>query len=321
MIVKQTFIKYKSLIKILEICLMFCSKISMCQNGPALSRVIAGMWRMAEWNMTAPERLRFIEQCIALGVTTFDHADIYGNGEVESLFGQAIANKPELKNKIEIVTKCGIVLPALNNGAASVKHYNLTPQHITKSVETSLGKLGVDKIDLLLLHRPSPLMDFDEIADTFNTLKASGKVLHFGVSNFSPSQFEALNKYFPLATNQIEFSPINLNAIDDGLFDTLQSYKISPMIWSALGGGRIMSEQSEKMQGIKEAFHTIGNLIGLSTEATIYSWIMQLPCNPAILTGSQNLERIQEAVIGSHMKMDFIHWFELLQKIRGYELA
>lgn len=301
---------------------MLCSKVTMCQDGPVLSRVVAGMWRMAEWDMTASKRIHFIEQCIDLGVTTFDHADIYGSGEVESLFGEVIAQRPELKNKIEIVTKCGIVLPTTNDAATtSVKHYNMTPQHIVKSVDTSLGKLRIDKIDLLLLHRPSPLMDFYEIADTFYALKASGKVLHFGVSNFTPNQLEALNKLFPLTTNQIEFSPINLDPIDDGLFDILQSYRISPMIWSALGGGRIMTEKSKNMLRVKEAFSAIGDLIGLSTEATIYSWISRLPCNPVILTGSQNIELIKKAVIGSHLKMDFIHWFELLQEIRGYEVA
>lgn len=293
----------------------------MCQDGPVLSRVVAGMWRMGEWSMSVSQCLELIEQCIGLGVTTFDHADIYGGGEVELRFGEALASKSELKNKIQIVTKCGIQLQNQVDGVTSVKYYNMSGQHINHSVENSLRKLGVEKIDLLLLHRPSPLMNFDEIAETLHQLIRDGKVLHFGVSNFSTRQFETLSKRIPLATNQVEFSPINLNPIEDGLFEVLQSYRISPMIWSALGGGSIMTEKTEKMLRIKEAFHKTGNKIGLSTEATIYSWIARLPCNPAILTGSKNIELIEEAVIGSHMKMDLVDWFELLQEIRGYEVA
>jgi predicted oxidoreductase len=258
---------------------MKCSKILMCQDGPNLSRIVAGMWRMGEWRMSVSQRLQLIEQCIALGVTTFDHADIYGSGEVELLFGEALASKSELKHQIQIVTKCGIQLPSKVDGVARVKHYNMSNQHIHYSVENSLKKLGVEKIDLLLLHRPSPLMDFDEIAETLYQLMASGKVLHFGVSNFSTRQFEALNKRIPLATNQVEFSPFNLSAMEDGLFDGLQDMKISPMIWSALGGQDIYGA-IRKAQRVNKAFTDAGNKMGLTTSGAVYSWIMQLPCKP-----------------------------------------
>lgn len=293
----------------------------MCQNGPILSRIVAGMWRMGEWSMSVSQRLKLIEQCIALGVTTFDHADIYGGGEVELIFGEALASKPELKHQIQIVTKCGIQLPSQVDGVARVKYYNMSNQHINYSVENSLKKLGLEKIDLLLLHRPSPLMDFDEIAETLLQLMASGKVLHFGVSNFSTRQFEALNKRITLATNQVEFSPLNLSAMEDGLFDGLQDLKISPMIWSALSGGQIFTGQSEKAQRINKAFTDAGNKIGLSTSGAIYSWIMQLPCKPLVLTGSKNIEVIAGAVDASNVQMSIIDWFELLQVIRGYEVA
>lgn len=138
----------------------------MCQDGPILSRIVAGMWRMGEWSMSVSQRFQLIEQCIELGITTFDHADIYVGGEVELLFGEALASKYELKHQIQIVSKCGIQLPNQVDGIASVKHNNLSNQNINHSVNNSLKKLGVEKIDSLLLHRPSPLMDFDEIAET-----------------------------------------------------------------------------------------------------------------------------------------------------------
>jgi predicted oxidoreductase len=149
------------------------------------------MWRIGEWNMSQ-QRLAWIEQCLALGVTSFDHADIYGDYSAEGLFGEALALQPGLRDKMELVSKCGIKLLAAPPGHA-IQHYDTSAAHITSSVEHSLRQLQTDRLDLLLIHRPDPLMDFDEIAGAFTQLQASGKVLHFGVSNFSRHQFECLN--------------------------------------------------------------------------------------------------------------------------------
>jgi predicted oxidoreductase len=293
------------------------NKVNLSQDVLAISRVVAGMMRMADWNMSVNQRLRFIEQCVDLGVTTFDHADIYGGGTVEALFGEALAINSTLKKQIQIVTKCGIQLPC----PTKIKHYDLSDQHIKKSVDNSLQKLGVEKIDLLLIHRPSPLMDFDALAATFHDIRANGKVLHFGVCNFSQNQFAALNHRFPLATNQVEFSLLNLSAMENGLFDYLQDMKISPMIWSALAGGQLFSDDSAHTQRIRQAFTLAGQQIGLSTSATIYAWIIRLPCKPIVLTGSGRLEGIVEAVSASQIEMDEGVWFKLLEIVRGYEVA
>ena len=244
---------------------MNCSKTNLSPDGLVVSRVIAGMWRMAEWDMNVQQRLRFIEQCVELGVTTFDHADIYGGSTVETLFGEALACNSSLKKQIQIVTKCGIQLPSVTSGVNRIKHYDLSDQHIKNSVNSSLQKLGVEKIDLLLIHRPSPLMNFDELAATFHAIRATGKVLHFGVSNFTPTQFAALNRRYPLATNQVEFSPLNLNVMNNGLFDQLQDFNISPMIWSALAGGQLFTDDSAQTQRIHHAFSRAGQAMGLST--------------------------------------------------------
>jgi predicted oxidoreductase len=300
---------------------MNCTKVNLSQDGLAVSRIIAGMWRMADWNMNVQQRLRFIEQCVDMGVTTFDHADIYGGGLVETLFGEALASNPALKKHIQIVTKCGIQLPCVINGVNRIKHYDLSDQHIKKSVDNSLQKLGVDKIDLLLIHRPSPLMDFDEIAATFQDIQTTGKVLHFGVSNFTQAQFTTLNNRFPLATNQVEFSPLNLSTIYSGLFDQLQDLNIRPMIWSALAGGQLFTDNSAQTQRINQAFTKAGQAMGLSTAGAIYAWIMRLPCKPVMLTGSGRIQTIIDAVAASHGQMDELQWFELLERIQDIEVA
>lgn len=302
---------------------MNCAKISLRQDEAipseslAVSRIIAGMMRLGDWSMSAQQRLRFIEQCVELGVSTFDHADIYGGGVVETLFGEALANNVGLKQHIQIITKCGIQLP----NASKPKHYDLSGQHIKNSVNNSLQKLGVEKIDLLLLHRPSPLMDFDELATTFHDIRATGKVLHFGVSNFTPTQFAALNRRFPLATNQVEFSPLKLNPLDDGQFGQLQDLNIRPMIWSALAGGQIFSANSAHTQRICQEFTRAGQELGLSTAGAIYAWIMRLPCKPVLITGSGRIQAIVEAVAASQVEMSALMWFELLETIRGFEVA
>jgi predicted oxidoreductase len=300
---------------------MNCPKVSLSQDGLVVSRIVAGMMRMADWDMSVQQRLRFIEQCVELGVSTFDHADIYGGGAVEALFGEALGSNVALKKQIQIVTKCGIQLASLNDGASKIKHYNLNDQHIKKSVDSSLQKLGVEKIDLLLLHRPSPLMDFDAIAATFHDLRTSGKVLHFGVSNFTQTQFAALNRRFPLATNQVEFSPLKLNPMDDGLFDGLQDLNIHPMIWSALAGGQVFSGESAHTKRTGQALTNAGQEMGLSAAGAAYAWIMRLPCNPVMMTGSGRIDAIADAVTASNIQMDVPMWFELLETIRGHEVV
>lgn len=148
------------------------------------SRIIQGFWRLAEWNMTKQELLSFIEECMDMGITTFDHADIYGGYTCEGLFGEALQLKPSLRENMQIVTKCGIAPPSPKFPERYVAHYNTNAEHIIKSAEDSLQNLHTDYIDVLLIHRPDPFMDPNEVAEAFSRLKQEGKVRHFGVSNF-----------------------------------------------------------------------------------------------------------------------------------------
>jgi len=202
-----------------------------------LSPIVAGAWRMAEWNWTAQERLRWIEQIIELGVTSFDHADIYGDYAVEDLFGESLALRPALREKLQLVDKCGIKLVSQKRPAHRIKSYDTSRNHIVASVEASLRALRTDRLDLLLIHRPDALMDASEVAQTFATLKQQGKVLYFGVSNFMPWQFELLDAAMSahgdrLVTNQIELHPLRLEPLHDGTLDQAQRLRRRPMIWS-----------------------------------------------------------------------------------------
>lgn len=286
-----------------------------------LSRVVAGMWRMTEWDMTPQQRLAFIEQCIALGVTSFDHADIYGGYGVEGLFGEALALKPALRPQIQIVSKCGIKLVAGRRPAHTIQHYDTSAAHIVASVDNSLRELRTDYLDLLLIHRPDPLMDFDEVAHTFQRLRDAGKVKEFGVSNFSRHQFETLNKRIALATNQVEFSPLHLDPVFDETFDGLQDLGVQPMIWSPLAGGRLFSANDAQVERLRLKIKDIAEQLNRPFASVVFAWIMQLPCRPVPLTGSGRIESIQVAVEATRFQLSKPQWFEILRAARGHEVA
>ncbi len=286
-----------------------------------LSRIVAGMWRMTEWDMTPQQRLGFIEQCIALGVTSFDHADIYGGYGVESLFGEALALKPSLREQIQLVSKCGIKLISGRRPTHTIQHYDTSSAHIVASVENSLKELRTDYLDLLLIHRPDPLMDFDEVANTFQRLRSEGKVREFGVSNFSRHQFETLNKRVPLVTNQVEFSPLHLAPMFDETFDGLQDLDVQPMIWSPLGGGRLFTAGDEQGERLRLKIKEVADELNRPFASVVFAWIMQLPCKPVPLTGSGRIESIQVAVEATQFSLSRPQWFEILRAARGHEVA
>jgi predicted oxidoreductase len=286
-----------------------------------LSRVVAGMWRMTEWDMTPQQRLAFIEQCLALGVTSFDHADIYGGYGVEGLFGEALALKPALRGQIQIVSKCGIKLISGRRPSHTIQHYDTSSAHIVASVENSLKELRTDYLDLLLIHRPDPLMDFDEVANTFQRLRSEGKVKEFGVSNFSRHQFETLNKRVPLVTNQVEFSPLHLDPMFDETFDGLQDLGVQPMIWSPLGGGRLFTSGDEQGERLRLKIKEVADELNRPFASVVFAWIMQLPCRPVPLTGSGRIESIQVAVEATQFSLGRPQWFEILRAARGHEVA
>jgi predicted oxidoreductase len=298
-----------------------CPRVTTRANGPALSRIVAGMWRMTEWGMSVEQRVAFIERCLELGVTSFDHADIYGGYGVESLFGDALRLQPSLRDRMELVSKCGIKLVSPQRPQHTIQHYDTSAVHIVASVEESLRQLGTDRLDLLLIHRPDPLMDFDEVAHTFDGLRKAGKVLHFGVSNFSRHQFEALDRRIALATNQVEFSPLHTAPMFDETFDGLQDLGVAPMIWSPLAGGRLFNGGEDHADNLRLVIKGIADDLGQPFASVVFAWIMQLPCRPLPLTGTGRIEAIAVAVAGTQFTLSKSDWFSILRAARGHEVA
>lgn len=299
-----------------------CPRIATrADDGLELSRVVAGMWRMGDWQMTVEQRVRFIEECLALGVTSFDHADIYGGYTVEGLFGEALRARPALRERMELVSKCGIRLVSGARPQNTIQHYDTSAAHIIASAEESLRQLHTDRLDLLLIHRPDPLMDFDEIAEAFDRLRLAGKVLHFGVSNFSRHQFECLNRRIELSTNQVEFSPLHTAPMFDQTFDGLQDLGVAPMAWSPLGGGRLFTSTEPSAEALRLVIKDIADHMKVPFASVVFAWIMQLPSRPVPVTGSGRIEAVRVAVAGTAIELSRSDWFRILRAARGHEVA
>lgn len=299
---------------------MTCPRVSLSNIGPEVSKVVAGLWRIGDWDMTPQKRLAFVEQCIELGVTTFDQADIYGNYCAEGIFGEALALAPAIRDKIQIISKCGIKLTSDNRPAHKLKYYDTDSSHLISSVDRSLQDMNIDYLDMLLVHRPDPLMCFSDLAYTFSKLKNDGKVRSFGVSNFTRHQFEVLNEKFPLVTNQVEFSPLHLNPMLDSTFDGLQAMNIHPMIWSALAGGQLFNSELESVARIGAAISSVADELETSFSSVIYAWIFRLPSRPIVLTGSGRIRVISEAVDATNIVLSREQWFKILAAVQGKEV-
>ncbi|MEY1638956.1 aldo/keto reductase [Tenuifilum osseticum] len=288
----------------------------------SLSPLVWGHWRLPEWNLSQHELLYLTQQCIDIGITTIDSADIYGNYSCEKLFGDALALKPEVRNQIQIVTKCGIRLISERFPDVTTKHYDYSYDHIVSSVEQSLKNFRTDRIDLLLLHRPSPLLNPEEVATAFNHLKSTGKVLHFGVSNFLPHQTELLQSFLniPLEVNQIEVSPLQLEHLHNGNLDYLMQKRIIPMAWSPLGGGSILNPKSETEKRIAKTIHKISEETNLLPEQVAISWLVTHPAGIIPVVGSGKFERIKNAFLALKTKLTTQQWFQVYSASIGKEV-
>lgn len=287
-----------------------------------LSELVAGTWRLAERGWQPTETLRWIEQFADHGVTTFDHADIYGGYQVEALFGEALALRPALRERLQLVTKFGIRLLGHPRGAARVKHYDSSAAHLINSVEASLRALRTDRIDLLLLHRPDPLLAVDETAQALQSLVSSGKVLEVGVSNHSASQFALLDAAIPLVTNQIECHPLQLAPLYDGTLDQAQQLQRRPMIWSPLAGGRLLGgDPTPAAQRVHGTLTALAATMDTTPATLAYAWLLRLPSRPRPVVGTMRLEGLQEALAALAVRLDVQTWTEILEAGLGHEVA
>jgi predicted oxidoreductase len=303
---------------------MSVSQIALASNGPVVSRLALGAWRLAEWQMQPGDILDLVHRCLDLGITTIDHADMYGGYTCEALFGAALAGEPALRERLQLVTKCGIKLISPNRPAHTIKHYDTSRAHILASVENSLTQLRTDRIDLLLIHRPDPYMDADETAAGLTALVEAGKVLHVGVSNFSVSQFELLASRlsFPLVTNQVEYSVVHMDPLYDGTFDQCQRLRIAPMAWSPLGGGALFRDVNPQAERLRTTLGAVGaELGGSSLDQVALAWILHHPARIVPILGTGNLERIQAAAAAEALALSREQWFAIWNASTGHEVA
>jgi predicted oxidoreductase len=294
-------------------------------RGPELSRLVYGTWRLLDDPATAtPEHLlRRLEICLERGITTVDTAEIYGVYEVEELVGRALALSPGLRQRLEIVTKCGIYVPCARHPDRRVAFYNASAKRIIASAEKSLRLLKTDYLDVLLVHRPDWLTAADDTAEGLETLRRQGKVRHVGVSNYNVHQVELLNSRLaePVCTNQVELSLFTMNAIEDGTLDQCQRLGILPMAWSPLGGGRLFDPQDTAAQRIRAAMATIASSYDdAKPERLALAWVLAHPSRPLAVFGTNRAERIDSIAAAANLTLDREDWYLLWEAARGHEI-
>lgn len=290
-------------------------------QGPQFSRLVAGVWHWHE--LAAHDLQTLIATALEEGITTFDHADIYGGYQCEEVFGKVLAQHPSWRQRMQLVTKCGIRMVHPARPAHHHKHYDTSRAHIIASVENSLRMLHTDYIDLLLIHRPDPLMDAAEVAEAFGMLRAAGKVRYFGVSNFTPQQFDLLNAHVPLVTNQIEVSILKTQPMFDGTLDHLQARGVSPMAWSPLGSGKVFDTATTdpQLQALQQQLRALSERYGLQGwDQLLLAWLMRHPSRILPVLGTTKPERLRAAAAASHVDFDRQDWFALLEAARGYRV-
>lgn len=279
-------------------------------------------WGVWGRRLDAAQMLRLIEESAELGITTFDHADIYGDYTTEAEFGEALKLRPQLRQGIQLISKCGICVMTSNRPQHRLKSYNTSALHIRRSVEQSLRNLHTDYLDVLLIHRPDPLLHPDEVAGIFQTLQQEGKVLHFGVSNFSPSQMAVLQAKFPLVTNQVKASAMHLAPFTDGTFDQCLRYGIRPMAWSPLGGERFFTEPDDPQAArVRRACAAVAAAHGdVGEDQIMVAFLLRHPAGIVPVIGTGNMARVRAAANALRIPLTREEWFEIWSASTGTEV-
>ena len=285
----------------------------------SMSRIVYGMWRLAEDSDTSPAHVQAkIESCLAQGITTMDQADIYGGYMAEEVLGNALKGTG-LREQIEIVTKCDIVAPAGRHAAARVKYYDTSRAHITASVYTSLQLMGIDYIDVLLIHRPDPMMDHHETGAALDDLVASGKIRAVGVSNFRSWDMDLLQSAMktPIVTNQIEISVLHHAPFTNGDIACLQQRGIAPMAWSPLAGGALFSPENKALHA---EISNVAARLGSDVTSVAIAWLMAHPARIMPVMGTNNLQRIAGFGKAAEVTVDRQTWYEIYTAALGEEV-
>ncbi len=285
-----------------------------------LSAIVAGTMNWGVWdkNLSVSEMESMIHICLENGIFTFDHADIYGSYTTEAQFGKAFVESKIDRDKMQLISKCGIQLLSENRNN-TIKHYNYDKNHIIWSVENSLKNLKTDYLDVLLLHRPSPLMQADEIAEAIEKLKSEGKILDFGLSNFTSSQTELIHHKTTVSYNQIQFSASHFKPMIDGSLDYMQVHNIRPMSWNPLGN--VFREDNEQTRRLKILLAKLVDKYHLGADTILLSWILQHPAKAIPIAGTVNVARIQSLMKATTLQLTTEEWFAIWTASKGNEVA
>jgi predicted oxidoreductase len=281
-----------------------------------LSPIVAGTMNWGIWdkNLSVKEMESMIQICLENKITTFDHADIYGSYTTEADFGKAFAGSKIAREKMQLISKCGIQHIS-DNRSNKIKHYDYSKDYIIWSVENSLKNLQSDYLDVLLLHRPSPLMEADEIAEAVSKLKSDGKIIDFGVSNFTSSQTELIRQKTEINYNQVQFSATNFEPMVDGSFDYMQLHGIRPMSWNPLG--TVFREDNDQTRRLKKLLAELVSKYSLGADTILLSWILRHPAKVIPIAGTVNVARIQALMKAVELQLEQEDWFAIWTESMG----
>ncbi|EJX16932.1 aldo keto reductase [Staphylococcus sp. OJ82] len=291
----------------------------------SFSKVIQGFWRAKDWQWTPQQLNRYLNELVERGITTMDHADIYGGYSCEGIFGEALKLSPQLREQMEIVTKCGIVLPSERIHEADGHRYDHSKHHIQKSVDRSLQELQVDYLDSLLIHRPSPLMDPQEVTEAITALVNEGKVKSFGVSNFNKSEYDLLSKHLVsdklhITLNQLEISPYTIDILENGLMNHMYKDNVKMMSWSPMAGGKLFDLEDEKSVRIMAVISPLAQKYHTSVNGIVMAWLNKHPATIMPVLGTHKIERIDEAIKGLEVTITDQEWFDIYTASLGHDI-
>lgn len=290
---------------------------------PDLSSPVAGCMRWGKWgaNYSTAEYRKMIDACLQHGITSFDHADIYGDYTTEEEFGNALKQAPALRLQMQLISKCGIQMLTDNRPHHQIKSYNTSAKHIIESTERSLKNFGTDYLDILFIHRPDPLLNPVEVAEAITQLKQQGKIKHFGVSNFLPHQTEALRKYISIEFNQVEISIIHLTPFLDGTLDNCLQHNIRPMAWAPLGGGMFTDETHHRFRSITATAFELAEKYNTGVNQILVAWLLAHPSKIIPVVGTTKVERLLQAKEANKIVLEREDWFKLWVASTGEDVA
>ena len=289
-------------------------------NNKHFSPLIAGTMKWGQWgkNYNTADMQTVINCCLENNISSFDHADIYGDYSTEAAFGNAFKEMNIERSAVQFISKCGIQLLGgvrKNN----IKHYDYSASYIIKSAEQSLKNLQTAYLDLFLLHRPSPLMHTDEICEAITKLKNEGKILSFGVSNFTSAQTSLISQKTKVEFNQIEFSVTHVDALQNGSFEYMQLNNITPMCWSPLG--IVFTTKSDQTAAIKKALGELAIKYNTAEDVILLAWIIKHPAKILPVFGTAEPKRINQLMKATTINLELTDWFYLLEAGKGKEVA